>query len=331
MSSTAAAINTALVNTATADFRIPLGSWAKAFIDFVTDTFGFFFDLVRAVFNGAYDLVDFALASPPFWVIILVAAALGLMVRGWKFAVGTIVGLVLIVGVDQWENAMDSLALVLVASILAILFSVPLGILSAKSSLASGIIRPVLDFMQTMPAFVYLIPALILFRVGVVPGIVATIIFAMAPGVRLTELGIRSVDREVVEAGEAFGASPWRILRQIQLPLAMPTIMAGINQVIMLSLSMVVISGMVGAGGLGQQVVASLNRIDVSLGFEAGLSVVILAIFLDRITAALGTGNTPIGRFRSARKHRTTPVQTGPTNDEVAHESAKRPGVLVPS
>ncbi len=286
---------------------------------------------MRAVFNGAYDLVDFALASPPFWVIIVVAAALGLMVRGWKFAVGTIVGLVLIVGVDQWENAMDSLALVLVASILAILFSVPLGILSAKSSLASGIIRPVLDFMQTMPAFVYLIPALILFRVGVVPGIVATIIFAMAPGVRLTELGIRSVDREVVEAGEAFGASPWRILRQIQLPLAMPTIMAGINQVIMLSLSMVVISGMVGAGGLGQQVVASLNRIDVSLGFEAGLSVVILAIFLDRITAALGTGNTPIGRFRSARKHRTTPVQTGPTNDEVAHESAKRPGVLVPS
>ncbi|ANP73221.1 ABC transporter permease [Cryobacterium arcticum] len=331
MSSTAAAINTALVNTATADFRIPLGSWAKGFIDFVTDTFGFFFDLVRAIFNGAYDLVDFALGSPPFWVIILVAAALGLMVRGWKFAVGTIVGLVLIVGVDQWENAMDSLALVLVASILAILFSVPLGILSAKSSLASGIIRPVLDFMQTMPAFVYLIPALILFRVGVVPGIVATIIFAMAPGVRLTELGIRSVDREVVEAGEAFGASPWRILRQIQLPLAMPTIMAGINQVIMLSLSMVVISGMVGAGGLGQQVVASLNRIDVSLGFEAGLSVVILAIFLDRITAALGTGNTPIGRFRSARKHRTTPVQSGPTSDEVAHESAKRPGVLVPS
>jgi len=331
MSSTAAAIHTALVNTATADFRIPLGSWAKGFIDFVTDTFGFFFDLVRAVFNGAYDLVDFALGSPPFWVIILVAAMLGLMVRGWKFAVGTVVGLVLIVGVDQWENAMDSLALVLVASILAILFSVPLGILSAKSSLASGIIRPVLDFMQTMPAFVYLIPALILFRVGVVPGIVATIIFAMAPGVRLTELGIRSVDREVVEAGEAFGASPWRILRQIQLPLAMPTIMAGINQVIMLSLSMVVISGMVGAGGLGQQVVASLNRIDVSLGFEAGLSVVILAIFLDRITAALGTGNTPIGRFRSARKHRTTPVQFGPTSDEVAHESAKRPGVLVPS
>ena len=285
MSSTAALINTA----ADTDFRIPLGSWADAFIDFVTDTFGFFFDFVRAIFSGAYDIVDLVLATPPFWVIILVAAALALMIRGWKFAVGTIVGLVVIVGVDQWENAMDSLALVLVASILAILFSVPLGILSAKSGVASSIIRPILDFMQTMPAFVYLIPALILFRVGVVPGIVATIIFALAPGVRLTELGIRGVDKEVVEAGHAFGSSPFRILRQIQLPLAMPSIMAGINQVIMLSLSMVVIAGMVGAGGLGGDVVASLNRIDIGLGFEAGLSVVILAIMLDRLTASLGT------------------------------------------
>ncbi|MGO3886992.1 MAG: ABC transporter permease, partial [Mycetocola sp.] len=148
-------------------------------------------------------------------------------------------------------------------------------------------IKPSLDFLQTMPAFVYLIPALILFRVGVVPGIVATIIFAMAPGVRLTELGIRGVDKEVVEAGQAFGATPGRILRQIQLPLAMPSIMAGVNQVIMLSLSMVVIAGMVGAGGLGGQVVAALNRIDVGLGFEAGLSVVIIAIFLDRLSASL--------------------------------------------
>ena len=285
--STAALINTVMVNTS--DFRIPLGSWADSFIDFITDTFGFFFDFVRAIFSGAYDLVDLVLATPPFWVIILVAAALALMIRGWKFAVGTVVGLVVIVGVDQWENAMDSLALVLVASILAILFSVPLGILSAKSNLASGIIRPILDFMQTMPAFVYLIPALILFRVGVVPGIVATIIFAMAPGVRLTELGIRGVDKEVVEAGQAFGASPGRILRQIQLPLAMPSISAGINQVIMLSLSMVVIAGLVGAGGLGAQVVASLGRVDVGLGFEAGLAVVILAIFLDRLTASFGT------------------------------------------
>jgi ABC-type proline/glycine betaine transport system permease subunit len=245
--------------------------------------------------------VEFLLGAPPFWAIMLVLGVLALGIRGWKFAVGTVVGLVVILGVDQWENAMDTLALVLVASVLAIVISVPLGILAAKSTLASNIIRPVLDFMQTMPAFVYLIPALILFRVGVVPGIVATIIFAMAPGVRLTELGIRSVDQEVVEAGQAFGASPWRILRQIQLPLATPTIMAGVNQVIMLSLSMVVISGMVGAGGLGAQVVASLNRIDIALGFEAGLAVVILAIFLDRITASLGS-TTSGGFFGGLRR-----------------------------
>ncbi|TFC95167.1 MULTISPECIES: ABC transporter permease subunit [Cryobacterium] len=286
------------------DFRLPLGTLVEGFIDYVTETFGFFFGFIKVVFDGAYEFVDLLLVSPPFWVIVLLAAGLALATRGWKFMVGSIVGLLVIVGVDQWENAMDTLALVLVASLLAIAFSVPLGILAAKSSVASGVIRPVLDFMQTMPAFVYLIPALILFRVGVVPGIVATIIFAMAPGVRLTELGIRGVDREVVEAGAAFGASPWRILRQIQLPLAMPTIMAGINQVIMLSLSMVVIAGMVGAGGLGAQVVASLNRIDVSLGFEAGLAVVILAIFLDRLTAALGTGDTPLGRIMTARKRR---------------------------
>ena len=286
------------------DFRLPLGTLVEGFIDYVTETFGFLFDFIRVVFDGAYEFVDLLLITPPFWVIVLLAAGLALATRGWKFMTGTIVGLLVIVGVDQWENAMDTLALVLVASLLAIAFSVPLGILAAKSSVASGIIRPILDFMQTMPAFVYLIPALILFRVGVVPGIVATIIFAMAPGVRLTELGIRGVDREVVEAGQAFGASPWRILRQIQLPLAMPTIMAGINQVIMLSLSRVVIAGMVGAGGLGAQVVASLNRIDVSLGFEAGLAVVILAIFLDRLTAALGTGDTPLGRIRNTRKRR---------------------------
>jgi ABC-type proline/glycine betaine transport system permease subunit len=305
------------------DFRIPLGSWVEAGIDYITETFGALFDFIRAVVEGAYDAVDFALVAPPFWVIIIVATALAFAVRGWKFAVGTVVGLVLIVGVDQWSNAMDTLALVLVASVLAIVLSIPLGILAATSKVASSIIRPILDFMQTMPAFVYLIPALILFRVGVVPGIVATIIFALAPGVRLTELGIRGVDREVVEAGQAFGASPWRILRQIQLPLAKPS-MAGINQVIMLSLSMVVISGMVGAGGLGAQVVASLNRIDVALGFEAGLAVVILAIFLDRITAALGGGKTPLGvllakrRAATAATSATTEIASDQTTDVTA-------------
>ncbi|WP_127794961.1 proline/glycine betaine ABC transporter permease [Agromyces sp. LHK192] len=272
------------------ELRLPLGDWAETTVDVVTDLLGGFFDVLRTIFLAAYDAVDWILSTPPSWVVIVAIAALAWWLRGWKLALGSAIGLAVIVGIDQWENAMDTLALVLVASAIAVVVAVPLGILAARSDLASRIIRPILDFMQTMPAFVYLIPALILFRVGVVPGIVATIVFAMAPGVRLTELGIRGVDREVVEAGHAFGSSPWRILRQIQLPLAMPSIMAGVNQVIMLSLSMVVIAGMVGAGGLGGDVVASLNRIDIALGFEAGLSVVILAVILDRITGAFAGG-----------------------------------------
>lgn len=294
------------------DFRIPLGEWMESVVAFTTQNLSGFFDVLRTIFLALYNAVDFALSSPPFWVIIVLAAVIGLLARGWVFAIGTALALLVIVGVDQWDNAMDSLALVLVASAIAILVSVPLGIAAAKSSVFSSILRPVLDFMQTTPAFVYLIPALLLFRVGVVPGIVATIIFAMAPGVRLTELGIRGVDREVVEAGQAFGASPARILRQIELPLALPTIMAGLNQVIMLSLSMVVIAGMVGAGGLGGQIVASLNRIDVGLGVEAGVSVVIIAIILDRLTAAFGTGRGLFARLVASWSARR-PSSTGGT------------------
>ena len=281
------------------DIRLPLGDIIDSGIDVLTDTFAPVFDLIRSVFLTLYEAVEFLLVSPPFWAIILIAAVLAYVVKGWKFTIGTIVGMLIIVGVNQWENAMQSVALVLVASAIAIVISVPLGVLAAKSDRSSAIIRPILDFLQTMPAFVYLVPALILFRVGVVPGIVATIVFALAPGVRFTELGIRGVDKEVVEAGQAFGSSPWSILRQIQLPLAAPTIMAGINQVIMLSLSMVVIAGLVGGGGLGSDVVQALSRLDVSLGFEAGISVVIIAIFLDRITAALSGKRRRVWPMRS--------------------------------
>jgi glycine betaine/proline transport system substrate-binding protein len=296
------------------DFRLPLGDLADNALDFVIDNLGWLFSALRDVFLAIYTGVDALLTAPPFWAVIIVAAVLAYLARGWVFAVGSAVAFLLIAGVDQWENAMDSLALILVASTIAIILSIPLGIAAARSAFVSSIVRPVLDFMQTTPAFVYLIPALLLFRVGVVPGIIATIIFSLAPGVRLTELGIRGVDKEVVEAGQAFGASQWRILRQIQLPLALPTIMAGVNQVIMLSLSMVVIAGLVGAGGLGGDIIASLNRIDVGLGVEAGVSVVILAIYLDRLTASFGKRSGLLvsitARVREVRIARAEPVAT---------------------
>lgn len=273
-------------------FRIPVGTWISYAVDWVTTTLSGFFDLVAMICTGFYDAVDWLFVTPPVWLLVLLIAALGIWARGWLFGAGSLVGLLAIYGMDQWDNAMNTIALTVVATAIAVAISVPVGIWAARSPSASTVIRPILDFFQTMPAFVYLIPAIILFGVGAVPGIIATILFALAPGVRLTELGIRSVDAEVVEAGSAFGASPWRILWQIQLPLARPSIMAGINQVIMLSLSMVVIAGMVGAPGLGSPIVASFQTIDVGLGFEAGLAVVILAILLDRLTAVFGTGRT---------------------------------------
>ena len=174
------------------------------------------------------------------------------------------------------------------ATATALIIAIPLGIWAARNRYVSAVVRPVLDLMQTMPAFVYLIPAVLFFSIGAVPGLFATLIFAMPPGVRMTELGIKQVDKETVEAGRAFGATDWEILTGIQLPLAIPTIMAGVNQVIMLALSMAVIAGMVGADGLGQEVVSALAKINIAKGTEAGLSIVFLAIFLDRVTSALG-------------------------------------------
>lgn len=268
--------------------RAPLGEWVDTFVDWVTSTFSWFFDLIKSVLTWLFDQLDMVLSGPPFWVVALVLAGLAFWARGWKLGLGAFVGFAVIDMVGQWGNAMDTLALVIIASAIALLIAIPLGIWAARNDSVSQLLRPVLDFMQTMPAFVYLIPTVVIFLTGEVPGIVATVIFALAPGVRFTELGIRQVDREVVEAGHAFGATEGRIMRQIQLPLALPTIMAGINQVIMLSLSMVVIAGMVGAVGLGSDVVRALQRVNISLGFEAGLAVVILAMFLDRVTSALG-------------------------------------------
>lgn len=284
--------------------RLPVGDVAEDCVAWVVANLKGLFDVLRTIFVEMYDALYSVLSTPPFWVIVIVAAVIGLFVRGRGFAVGSALGLLFIASVDQWENSMATLALVVVSTLWALVISIPLGILAARSDVFSRINRPILDFLQTMPAFVYLIPALLLFRVGVAPGIVATIIFSLAPGVRFTELGIRGVDQEVVEAGKAFGASDGRILRQIQLPLALPTIMAGVNQVIMLSLSMVVIAGMVGAGGLGGDIVASLNRLDTALGVEAGLAVVVIAIILDRFTGAFGRHSGFFAKLRAAHQRR---------------------------
>jgi glycine betaine/proline transport system permease protein len=270
------------------DFRIPIGSWVAAFVDWVKDNLDGVLDGIAFVFGWLVNGLTTGLLSVHFIAIIAIAALIAWLVRSWQLAIGTAVSLLLIVGMNLWVPAMQTMSLVLVATVVAVLIAVPLGIWSARNSTVRALLKPVLDFMQTMPAFVYLIPAIVFFGIGVVPGMVATIIFALPPGVRLTELGIRGVDSETVEAGQAFGAKPGQILRGIQLPLAMPTIMAGINQVIMLALSMAVIAGMAGADGLGKMVVEAISTINIAKGVEAGLGVVLIAVFLDRVTAALG-------------------------------------------
>lgn len=272
--------------------RIPVGYGIETVFDWVDDNLGGFFTSVRDVILGATDGLADALNTPAPLVMVILFSLLALLVKDWKFALVSLVGLTFVISVGQWENAMTTLALVLIATFIALVIAIPLGVTAAKSTSMSNAIRPVMDLMQTMPAFVWLVPVVTLFSIGVAGGVVATVIFALPPGVRLTELGIRQVDSEVVEAGHAFGSTPGQILRGIQLPLALPTIMAGVNQVIMLALSMAVIAGLVGAGGLGGAVTSSISQLDIGLGFEAGLSVVVLAIFLDRVTAGVGDGRS---------------------------------------
>ena len=268
--------------------RIPIGEWAESGIDWLTDNVAGLFDVISAIFNFLVGNLTYGLTALEPLVMIVILALIAWVVRSWQLAIGTAITFLIVLSMEQWVHMMETMALVLVATVVAVVIAVPVGILAASNRAVSSVVRPIMDFMQTMPAFVYLIPAVTFFSIGVVPGMVATIIFALPPGVRMTELGIRQVDGETVEAGEAFGASSWQILRGIQLPLAVPTIMAGVNQVIMLALSMGVIAGMIGAPGLGKQVVAAISGLDLALGVEAGLGVVILAVYLDRLTAALG-------------------------------------------
>ena len=270
-------------------YKIPLGDIIDKGMDWLKSTFGNSLDSFSDGFKSVILSVKDFLAFVPWWIIVIIFAAIAWKVKGWKLSLGTVLGLGLIYNLELWLPFLDSLVLVLISTLICILIGLPLGILSGRNSRFFKIISPILDFMQTMPSFVYLIPALIFFGIGRVPAVFATVIFAMPPTIRLTALGIRQVPEDLVEVGEAFGSNPWQMLWKIQMPLALPTIMAGINQTIMLSLSMVVIAAMIGAGGLGAGVLESISQLKIGMGFEYGVAVVIMAIILDRIFQSFGS------------------------------------------
>jgi glycine betaine/proline transport system permease protein len=266
--------------------HIDLGTPVSHLVDWLTAHLGPLFNLISIVMLWLLNAVLAVLTAPHALVVTAVFVGLAVVARKPGLAIFALLAFLLIQAMGLWIETMETLAVVLVATVIAVAIGVPVGIWAARRRAVSHAVRPLLDFMQTLPVFVYLIPAVFFFGIGVVPGVVSTIVFAVPPAVRLTELGIRSVDHEVVEASEAFGAKPRQMLREVQLPLAMPSIMAGVNQTIMLALSMVVIAGLVGAAGLGAVVVRGISTLDVGAGFQGGLAVVFLAIYVDRLTNA---------------------------------------------
>lgn len=268
---------------------LPVGDVVEGGVDWVRNNLEGPLDGFAAGVGFLAEGLESMLLFLPDWVLGPIIIAFAWWRVGWRFGAFTALAMLLIAAMGLWQETMQTLALVIGASIIALAAGLPLGVAMARRNRVAAVIRPVLDFMQTMPPFVYLIPAAIFFGLGKVPGTIATVIFAMPPAVRLTNLGIRQVSQENVEAGLAFGCTSRQLLYKVQIPLAMPSIMAGINQTIMLALSMVVIASMIGAGGLGNTVLTGIQRLDVGLGFEGGLGVVVLAILLDRMTQSFGT------------------------------------------
>ena len=269
------------------DVRIPIGDVVENFIDFLAMNFDAFFDFIFVISSSMIKGLEAGLLAIPWWIFIII-----IFLLGWYFTNlygGLLFGFfIFLIGTfDLWPETMTTISIVLISVILSLLIGIPLGVGTAFSKSLSTIMRPVLDAMQTMPSFVYLIPVIFFFPLGNVPAVIATIIYALPPVIRLTELGIRNVDREVVESAQSFGSSTSQMLMKVQLPQALPTIMAGVYQTTMMALSMAVVGSMVGAQGLGERVLYAINRIDISLGFEAGISIVFLAIIIDRITGGI--------------------------------------------
>jgi len=267
---------------------IPMGDWVNSFVDWLMLTFSAVFDGISFVINVVLSGIESLLLWCPWWIVILAFGLLAWRVARWRVAIFVVLGFFFIGTLGVWDRAMETLALIATAVLISVAFAIPMGIWAARSDTVEKTLRPILDAMQTMPAFVYLIPAIMFFGIGKVPGVIATVIFAMPPGVRLTNLGIRQVPVDVVEAGKAFGSTSRQLLFKIQIPMAIPTIMAGVNQTIMMALSMAVIGAIIGAGGLGYEVYHGISRIDVGRGFIGGISIVIIAMILDRLTAAMG-------------------------------------------
>ncbi|MBB3655131.1 glycine betaine/proline transport system permease protein [Rhizobium sp. BK650] len=274
------------------DAKIPIGPWAKTFVDWLTTNGEWFFKQLSALLSHVINGLLFVLQMPnPLIAILVISLVAWWLRRSITVAVFTCLGLLLIMNQGYWKETTETLALVLAATFVSMLIGIPLGIAAARRAWIYAAMRPVLDLMQTIPTFVYLIPALILFGLGMVPGLIATVIFAIPAPIRLTRLGIISTPPSLVEAAIAFGATPTQVLRKVELPFAMPQIMAGLTQTIMLSLSMVVIAALVGAPGLGVPVVRALNTVNIAKGFEAGFCIVILAIILDRMFRTEGEGD----------------------------------------
>ncbi len=282
---------------------VTLGEWVDQGVKFVIDNDGGSIEHTGVIVDWMTEVLEIGLSATPWWIFAIVTAAIGFWRLGWKFALFCFTSCALIFLMGFWPQTMITLALIFASTIISLFLGLPLGIWMAKSNRVASLIRPVLDFMQTMPAFVYLIPAAMLFGLGRVPGVLATVIFAMPPVVRLTNLGIRQVSKEQVEAGITFGCTPTQLLFKVQLPSAMPSVMAGINQTIMMALSMVIIASMVGAGGLGNDVLSGISKLDIGLGFESGLAVVLLAIILDRITETFNGETTKRRRFWQKRSN----------------------------
>ena len=264
--------------------ELPLGDWVEDLVDFLTSYLSTFFDSISQVIKTITDgLVSLLSIGPPLLLVVIIAL-IAWWVVNWKIGLFSLIGLGLINNLGYWSETIDTLALIIISVAISILVGVPIGIWMSQKYTVQSVITPILDFMQTMPAFVYLIPAVVFFGLGTVPGIIATIIFSMPPTVRMANLGIRQVDEELIEAANAFGSTTGQRLGKVQIPLAMPTMMAGINQTIMLSLSMVVIASLVGAPGLGSIVYRAVTQVNIGMGFEGGIALVILAMVLDRIT-----------------------------------------------